>query len=76
MTILEQKVCDAIIRMSRKNEPEYWEKLKHQATIAAMQGMLSNHHLISSIGIKENIVPTAKAYAEQLIEEFKNKENK
>lgn len=24
------------------NEPDYWEKLKHQAVISAMQGLLSN----------------------------------
>ena len=42
MTVIEQRAYEAIISMAKKNEPDYWEKLKHQAAISAMQGILSN----------------------------------
>ena len=29
--------------------PDYWEKLKHQAAISAMQGVLSNHEAFGKI---------------------------
>ncbi len=44
-----------------KNEPDYWEKLKHQAAISAMQGILANPELCKdetsiSIAIKANTI--------------------
>ena len=42
MTILEQRAYEAIASMAKKDEPGYWDKLKHQAAISAMQGLLSN----------------------------------
>ena len=42
MTILEQNVCNAIIAMAKKDEPNYWTRLEHQAAIVAMGGMCSN----------------------------------
>ena len=32
-----------------KNEPDYWEKLKHQYAGLVMQGMLSNKELFNTI---------------------------
>ena len=42
MTILEQNVCNAIIAMAKKDEPDYWTRLEHQAAIAAMGGICGN----------------------------------
>ena len=42
MTVIEQRAYEAIIAMAKKNEPDYWEKLKHQYAGMAMQGILSN----------------------------------
>lgn len=54
-----------------KDEPDYWEKLKHQAAIAAMQGVLSSckdiHNL--SVGMASHL---ARAFANELIEDLKN----
>ena len=54
-----------------KDEPDYWEKLKHQAAIAAMQGVLSSckdiHNL--SVGMASRL---ARAFANELIEKLKN----
>lgn len=41
MTVIEQKAYEAIIKMAHKDEPDYWDKLRHQAAIAAMQGILA-----------------------------------
>lgn len=40
MTILEEQTCKAIISMARKDEPDYWTKLYHQAAISAMSAFL------------------------------------
>lgn len=48
MTILEQRAYEAIASL-KKDEPDYWEKLKHQAAISAMQGLLSNTLLFKDI---------------------------
>lgn len=42
MTILEQRAYEAIIKMDRKDEPDYWDKLKHQYAGMIMQGMCAN----------------------------------
>ena len=42
MTVIEQRAYEAIIKMAREDEPDYWEKLKHQYAGMAMQGLLSN----------------------------------
>lgn len=53
------------------NEPDYWDKLYHQAAIAAMQGVLSSckdiHNL--SVGMASHL---ARAFANELIEKLKN----
>lgn len=41
MTVIEQKAYEAIIKIGSKEEPRYWDKLRHQAAIAAMQGILA-----------------------------------
>ena len=44
MTILEQRAVSAIcdIAETKRGEPDYWERLTHQAAIAALQGMCVN----------------------------------
>ena len=41
MTILEQRAYEAIVKMAKENEPDYWEKLKHQYVGTAMQGLMT-----------------------------------
>lgn len=64
-----------------KDEPDYWEKLKHQAAIAAMQGMMNNSFLVGEFkkdpnnGISDmsNIITKAAViYATALVEKLKN----
>ena len=59
---------------------DYWEKLKHQAAVAAMQGMLCNRILAGELvkdnnnGIKdmsEVISKAAVVYATTLVEKLK-----
>lgn len=49
---------------------DYWDKLEHQAAIAAMQGILSNPEFPkhSRDGYyKKNVANNAKVYAQELI---------
>ena len=39
---VEDVLIDVKEKSFPKDEPDYWEKLKHQAAISAMQGLLSN----------------------------------
>lgn len=60
-----------------KNEPDYWEKLKHQYAGMAMQGMLSNCEFpkYSTEGYyKHNIANNALEYATTLINKLKEEE--
>ena len=48
-------------------EPDYWEKLHHQAAIAAMQGILNNSDLYNNLarGVTSSDIPkvvAARAY--------------
>ena len=55
---------------AHKNMPDYWDKLEHQAAIAAMQGILSNPEFPkhSREGYyKKNVANNAKVYAQELI---------
>lgn len=56
---------------------EYWEQLRHLATIAAMQGILSNanHALWDRENNAEGIAKSASAIAHALVEEARYKEN-
>ena len=59
-------------------EPDYWDKLKHQAAIAAMQGMLSNCKFpaYSTEGYyKHNIANNSLEYATTLINKLMEEEN-
>lgn len=63
-----------------KDEPDYWEKLHHQAAIAAMQGMLSNSdyierftaHTVDGISCVDSLTSYANDYATALVEKLKN----
>ena len=44
MTILEQRAYEAIAKMAHKDEPDYWEQLKHQYAGMAMQTILEKSH--------------------------------
>jgi hypothetical protein len=47
-----------------KDEPDYWEKLKHQATISAMQGILINNELLTALCAGNKEVPICKMVAD------------
>ena len=62
-----------------KDEPDYWDKLHHQAAIAAMQGVLSNDELLNDIF--KGVYPTERPkylanriddYATALVDKLKN----
>lgn len=42
------------------NEPDYWEKLKHQYAGMAMQGILSNNDLLTTLCDGNKEVPISK----------------
>ena len=60
------------------DEPDYWNRLEHQAAIAAMQGILSNAHIafrdikvdtVTDVYV-DNIIKIARA----LVEKYKKEE--
>lgn len=71
MTVLEQRAYEAIVKMAHKNEPDYWEKLKHQYAGMAMQALITrigyNHYTEGDM--KEWCVDVATALVEKLKEE-------
>ena len=74
MTVIEQRAYEAIISMAKKNEPDYWEKLKHQAAISAMQGILSNpnHALWERENNANGIAESANNIATALVDKLKS----
>lgn len=56
-----------------KNEPDYWEKLTHQAAIAAMQGILANPETIGlgDIDVAVTAIRIANITVSKLKEEEK-----
>ena len=60
---------------SKGNKPdvEYWEQLRHQAAIAAMQGLLANPELLDKISLdyKITIERASVGYANELVEQLK-----
>ena len=79
MTVIEQRAYEAIISMAKKNEPDYWEKLKHQYAGMAMQGILSNEDYckvlldeITEWSFAESVARASKDFATALIEKLKN----
>ena len=80
MTVLEQRACESLIKMAHRDDPDYWEKLKHQYAGMAMQGMLNNQVLLTIIAKKSEkyavTLPQAVAndaynYATALVEKLK-----
>ncbi|MBR5183120.1 MAG: hypothetical protein IKW15_01445 [Bacteroidales bacterium] len=65
--------------VSEVTQPDYWEKLHHQAAIAAMQGVLSNKELFNAItdGVwppnrHAYIAARCDEYATALVKKLKN----
>lgn len=50
-------------------EPDYWDKLHHQAAIAAMQGILSNPQLIGLY--EDDCAAQCLRYAKTLVNKLK-----
>ena len=59
-------------RTIESTEPFYWEKLEHQAAIAAMQAQMAPDCLDSP----EGVACTAYAYAHALVQKLKEKEER
>lgn len=64
-----------------KDEPDYWEKLYHQASIAAMQGVLTNNELWCDImrGVypperPKYLAKEVNKYAAELVNRLKEEE--
>ena len=65
-----------------KDEPDYWEKLKHQYAGMAMQGMLSNSlylqrfidFSIEGVSLVDDITRCANDYATALVNRLKKEE--
>ena len=64
----------------KENEPDYWDKLKHQAAIAAMQGILSNTKLMDILGMQkgreldEMVADLSLKHATTLVNRLKEEE--
>lgn len=54
-------------------EPTYWQKLEHQAAIAAMQGMLASREHYGLL-TPNQIASDAYKYAHTLVEKYKKEE--
>ena len=54
-----------------KDEPDYWDKLKHQYAGMAMQGILSNNELYRDICKRRNLETTIMEYATALVNRLK-----
>lgn len=72
MTVLEHQVCNAIISMAKKDEPDYWTRLEHQYAGMAMQGFLAGrmedtYNRVAEFSIKQ---------AHALVEKLKEKEER
>ena len=67
-----------------EDDPDYWTRLEHQYAGMAMQGMLNNSLLITSLlkvnksheDIVDEVTGTAIEYAHALVEQLKEKEEK
>ena len=58
------------------DEPDYWEKLKHQYAGMAMQGILANcnHQLWEREANSEGVVKQSYEFATALVNRFKKEE--
>lgn len=71
MTVIEQRAYEAIIAMAKKNEPDYWEKLKHQYAGMAMQGLMAEGQCSNIFA--DDMAHFAVKYATALVEKLKGK---
>ena len=69
MTILEQRAYEAIAKMAHKDEPDYWEKLKHQYAGMAMQGILAANATFTADDTAKWSIEYATALVQKLKEE-------
>ena len=73
----EHQLYFGSLDVSSHDEPDYWEKLKHQAAISAMQGILSNESIMQELDregfVNEGIILSDMAmyYATSLINKLK-----
>ena len=70
MTVLEQRAYEAIAKMAQKDEPDYWERLKHQYAGMAMQGLCINPDYRNTPWDK--VAKDAILAATALVEKLKN----
>ena len=67
-----QEKTDVKEKSLPKDEPDYWEKLHHQAVIAAMQGILANPE---TIGLEDiDVAATAIRIANITVSKLKEEE--
>ena len=57
---LTQGKADVKEKSLPKDEPDYWEKLKHQYAGMAMQGLLNNNNLLTTLCKGNKEVPICK----------------
>lgn len=76
MTVLEQRACESLIKMAHRDDPDYWEKLKHQYAGMAMQGMISNEYThklyLDNKNYPNGLLNDSIAIATALVEKLKN----
>lgn len=70
------ETCLNGIKQGVDYNPDYWTRLEHQAAIAAMQGILSNHNLYGSVIQMTQVSRVAIDYAQELVEKIKEKEER
>lgn len=70
MTVLEQRAYEAIAKMAHKDDPDYWERLKHQYAGMAMQGLMAEG-LCANISCGD-MADHAVNYATALVEKLKS----
>ena len=73
MTILEQRAYEAIAKMAHKDEPDYWEKLKHQYAGMAMQAYITRHD--DDRFYVDDLANDAVNFATALVEKLKSESN-
>lgn len=80
--VIDDLDLDVTEKSLPKDEPDYWEKLRHQYAGMAMQGMLGNSdyierftaHTIDGISDEDDIAKYAKDYATALVNRLKEEE--
>lgn len=84
-TIYDARLCHVYNASELENIPDidsdYWTRLEHQATIAAMQGLCANYTEFTkdndgTLSNTEMIAENAKLIAHALVEKLKEKEER